>query len=223
MVKDLFTLANGVTGLIALYFISIDAITESAICLLFCYAFDLADGFLARYTHPTEFGGTLDSLSDAVSFGMVNSFFVFSIFFKNTDFAHLGLGISATILITALLRLARFNISKTQYYAGLPTTLTAVFFPLWFLSKISPPLIISSIIILLISLLMISEIPYPKKLGKFELSIVFGGLFLSLISFLFGHMGFCSVLIAPRILFLLITLIIIEGPVLALFKKRPGF
>jgi len=87
---------------------------------------DLLDGRIARLTGTTsEFGGELDSLADAISFGVAPAVLVYAWAFDNEVFGRLG-WLAAFLFVTcAVLRLARFNVQRnvvdSRYFVGLPS------------------------------------------------------------------------------------------------------
>ncbi len=99
--------------------------------VLFAALFDMFDGITARLVQSaSELGVQLDSLSDAVSFGVVPSFMLYKIYFY--QHGDLGLLISALPLICGVLRLARFNIQTNayqdkQYFTGMAIPSSAFF------------------------------------------------------------------------------------------------
>lgn len=137
------------------------------------FFFDSFDGFLARKKNSVaEFGRTLDSLSDIISFGIVPAFiFIIS---SNDNIIRLLIGFAYVIF--GLLRLSRFNALNSNEYVGLPITLGAIFVVLLFLAKI--PDYINSIIMILTSILFISnfKLKRPSKNGNYL--IVFSSLFI---------------------------------------------
>ena len=114
----------------------------AAIAILFAIPFDLFDGRIARMTNTTtEFGKELDSLADAITFGVAPSLlaliwgFHFLPDSPNTELLqHLhqaGAFICFLFLIGGVSRLARFNISQDaqprnpgrpgrKYFVGMP-------------------------------------------------------------------------------------------------------
>ncbi len=86
--------------------------------------FDLMDGAVARIIKATsEFGVELDSLCDAVSFGLAPSFMVYSVFFHDVE--TFGLILAALPAMAGVMRLARFNIQVVgfedkRYFTGMP-------------------------------------------------------------------------------------------------------
>lgn len=147
--------------------------------------FDFSDGLLARLLKAySDLGKQLDSLADMVSFGVAPAllfFKAFGIFFemKYGVFSYDKLLVlekivllsPALLVITAALRLGKFNIDDRQesYFIGLPTPATGIFAASYLLillenlnnilgTYLSHPLFLL-FLILLFSSLMTSEIP----------------------------------------------------------------
>jgi len=124
IVPNLFTLANLFCG-----FASIIACTEgdfrkAAVLVLTAGIFDMLDGVVARLTRSTsEFGVELDSLCDAVSFGVAPSAMLYFAFFQ--EWQNWGLLLASLPALAGVLRLARFNVQVTSmedklYFRGMP-------------------------------------------------------------------------------------------------------
>ncbi len=124
IVPNSLTLANLLSGFIALIYASKEIYAFAALFVLIAAIFDMLDGITARLIKSaSEFGVQLDSLSDAVSFGLVPSFLLYKIYFY--QFQDIGLLLSALPLICGVLRLARFNIQTSafedkKFYTGMP-------------------------------------------------------------------------------------------------------
>jgi len=109
LVPNAITLAN-----IALGFMSVVAAAQgrfSRACALVFFAAmcDMADGKLARLLEATSrFGTELDSLSDAVSFGLAPAFLVY--FAALERLGGLGQAVAILYVLCGALRLARFNV-----------------------------------------------------------------------------------------------------------------
>jgi len=106
--------------------------------ILIAAVFDFLDGMFARMLRAiTAFGRQLDSLADAISFGVAPAMIIFRLMadsLKNRveidGFAgYVFLYIPFFLVIFAVLRLAKFNIDDTQTksFRGLPTPATAMF------------------------------------------------------------------------------------------------
>jgi len=100
-----------------------DSVTAGWLIVL-AAVFDMLDGRIARFTATgSAFGEELDSLVDAVSFGMAPALIVYFTFLKNGG--EWSWVISFLYLTGAIFRLARFNIeqagtAKTAFH-GLPS------------------------------------------------------------------------------------------------------
>jgi CDP-diacylglycerol--serine O-phosphatidyltransferase len=92
-------------------------------------AFDGLDGPIARLAKQTsEFGAQLDSLADAISFGVAPAFLMLK--FSPVLHPRLAWGIAVLYMLCAVLRLARFNVSKNDdqwkgSFCGLPSPAAA--------------------------------------------------------------------------------------------------
>ena len=101
--------------------------------ILLAMVFDALDGRLARFArHTTDFGGQLDSLADAVSFGAAPAFLALQVFKAEGPMTALPLSrmiwaVGAIYFSCALIRLARFNVSNEHgeqahmSFLGLPS------------------------------------------------------------------------------------------------------
>jgi CDP-diacylglycerol---serine O-phosphatidyltransferase len=114
----------------------------AAIAIIIAIPFDALDGRIARMTHTTtEFGRELDSLADAITFGVAPSLLALIWgfhFLPNTMNSHLhqhlmqvGAFVCFLFLVGGISRLARFNISHDaqprnpgrpgrKYFVGMP-------------------------------------------------------------------------------------------------------
>ena len=124
IVPNLFTLVNLFMGFTAIVYISHGEIVKASIFILIAGIFDMLDGVVARFLNATsEFGMELDSLCDAVSFGIVPGFMLYKVYFY--QFNELGVLFAAFPVLAGISRLARFNAQLTsfddkQYFIGLP-------------------------------------------------------------------------------------------------------
>ena len=134
---SLATLGNALCGFASIYIAGLVASRDwvgawfsdpnnrfiwAAYLIFLAMVFDGLDGRLARFTrHTTDFGGQLDSLADAISFGAAPAFLAIQLFKTQTSTAEWDLPVFITRLIwaigalyvsCALIRLARFNVSN---------------------------------------------------------------------------------------------------------------
>ncbi len=198
ILPTLLTLGNGVCGFAAIAYASKIGSGSSredlrlyfglsACLILAAMVFDALDGYAARLSKTaSDFGGQLDSLCDAVSFGAAPAFLLLRLEQEwGTTLTGKGIAVIAALyLVCALLRLARFNVQNTpdpsshKRFRGLPSpaaagcvaslailrselamTYTEVLFPEPFVQtfvRVWAPLGT-----LVVALLMVSRIPYP--------------------------------------------------------------
>jgi CDP-diacylglycerol--serine O-phosphatidyltransferase len=144
----LMTLANGVCGLAAVHavipghesaaWVAGDPFLTAAAYLGLAMLADMLDGRIARFTRQTtDFGGQLDSLCDAVSFGAAPSVLVYMAVTADLReslpepfakmFGQFAWVMGAAYFCCAALRLARFNVENVHdesahfWFKGLPS------------------------------------------------------------------------------------------------------
>lgn len=108
LVPNMLTLMSLCSGLTAMRFGLLDRWHEAVIGIVFAMIFDILDGRVARLLNTTsKFGAELDSLSDAISFGVAPGFIMYEWALKDER----GLGWIAVLAfaVCSALRLARFN------------------------------------------------------------------------------------------------------------------
>lgn len=136
VIPTLLTLGNGICGFAAICFAGkwsgFEPITSMfvASCLIYlAMVFDALDGSTARRLNQTsEFGGQLDSLCDAISFGAAPAFLMLQ-FAAGLHIRVLWL-IGALYVCCTVLRLARYNVesddkAKDRSFNGLPSPAAA--------------------------------------------------------------------------------------------------
>jgi len=168
---SLFTLANLFFGFLAIILTFHGRYRMAAFWIIMAAVLDGMDGVVARATRSSsDFGIELDSLADAVSFGLATSVLLYFWGFKTAGPA--GLLSSFLFLTAALLRLARYNVgTKVQldrrHYQGLTVPSAAVFIsavvnfhpsPLDGLKEALP----TGGLAILVAFFMISAIPYKN-------------------------------------------------------------
>jgi CDP-diacylglycerol---serine O-phosphatidyltransferase len=154
---DIFTLANIIFGLTAIFFAINGNYNYMAIALFSAVISDYLDGKLARkLKQQNAFGKELDSLADTISFGVTPAIFGFSLI--QTPLAILAFTI---FLFSGVLRLARYNIMNIHDgYTGMPITLNGIIIPLIYISKV--PFDYYPYIYILLGLLMVSSLRIKK-------------------------------------------------------------
>jgi CDP-diacylglycerol--serine O-phosphatidyltransferase len=123
LVPNLFTLMNLFMGFSAIVHISMGEINKAAGFILIAAIFDLLDGLVARLLKAaSEFGVELDSLCDAVSFGVAPAFMLYIVYFH--QFNEIGILLASFPALAGVSRLARFNVQLTsledkKFFTGL--------------------------------------------------------------------------------------------------------
>ncbi len=139
----LFTLGNAACGFAAIVKVAsfvhsggdVQFLVQAAYLILLAMLFDAVDGKIARMTNATsDFGGQLDSLADAISFGVAPAALVTMWNSKllagsgpETFWAQVTWFFCLAYAMAALLRLARYNVENEHgddshmHFVGLPT------------------------------------------------------------------------------------------------------
>lgn len=134
ILPNLFTLSSIVAGVYSIHLSttaqSVSEITMAAWLVAVSMVCDAFDGRVARMTRTeSELGIQLDSLADAISFGVAPAFLLYH--WGLTAWGTLGVFVASIYVACAVLRLARFNVLANQnketkrYFLGLPTPLAA--------------------------------------------------------------------------------------------------
>jgi CDP-diacylglycerol---serine O-phosphatidyltransferase len=175
VVPSFFTLMNLFCGFLSILMVAEGNLQVGAWLIVLAGLFDALDGFMARLANATsEFGIELDSISDVVSFGVAPGFLLYSFAFK--ELAIVGILLSALPPLCGAIRLARYNVeSKVEelsFFRGLPIPVQAVMisaFYLTFMNRMEwfdglEQGVISVLIpiVILLSFLMVSTIPFDK-------------------------------------------------------------
>ena len=176
--KSIYVLPNAFTAaaLFAAFYGIIAAMNgdflSGAIAVFFSMLFDGMDGRVARLTHTqSEFGVQMDSLADAVSFGVAPALIVYE--YTLNSLGKLGWAIAFIYCLCAILRLARFNcnvgVVSKNYFQGLPSPAAAALvcgfvwlgveghLPQWLVSYTSE---IAAVVTLYAGLTMVSNAPF---------------------------------------------------------------
>jgi len=173
LIPNLLTTGSVLCGFVSIIYSFDGYLTIAANLILVSFVLDGLDGRVARITKTTsDFGAQYDSLADVVSFGVAPSVFLYQWFLKDVNFLinswlELGVIIASLYLVSVLLRLARFNTSKSKdFFIGLPCPLGAVLVTLSYImiNKVGLEITlhkeISVFLTLLVSFLMISKFSY---------------------------------------------------------------
>ena len=219
-IPNMLTVGNLLSGALAIVFTLHTGRPEVAMWLIVLAAiFDFFDGMVARLLGVSSpIGKDLDSLADVVSFGLAPAVLVFHALDGLEAGNYLAYGVFI-IPAFAALRLAKFNndTRQTTSFRGLPVPSNALFWlgataaipSLGELVGTSATGIIYLVLSLLLSLLMVGELPmFSFKLSKAPLSEKWPQLALIIIAVVsvigLGWMG-CSVTIIAYLLLSLVA------------------
>ena len=214
-IPNMLTVGNLLSGALSIVFTLHSGRPEVAMWLIVLAAiFDFFDGMVARLLGVSSpIGKDLDSLADVVSFGLAPAVLVFHALDGLEAGNYLAYGVFI-IPAFAALRLAKFNndTRQTTSFRGLPVPSNALFWlgataaipSLGELVGTSATGIIYLVLSLLLSLLMVGELPmFSFKLSKAPLSEKWPQLALIIIAVVsvigLGWMG-CSVTIIAYLL-----------------------
>lgn len=146
---DIFSILNALSGFFGISFMLHGFNNLIFNFLYFSTLMDGMDGFIANRVGKSKLGKDLDSLADIISFGVFPSLIL-----VNFGFSWIG----ALYLVTALLRLARFNVLSKENFVGLPTLASALTLSCWI--KLELPYL--EMIAVILSILMISDFEYMR-------------------------------------------------------------
>jgi CDP-diacylglycerol--serine O-phosphatidyltransferase len=188
---SIFTMLNLFLGFQALLYI-IGSKKNYKTAIYYITASVIMDGFdgtIARLTKTeSNFGVQLDSLADAITFGLVTSILAFQWGFQS-GYTRIGSIISFVFLSAGLIRLARYNVFKeaqafpANVFIGvpIPTASLSICSIVLIFGEAHPQtktgILLFSFFVILISLLMISNIKY-KTIKKIVLKNSLRTLFL---------------------------------------------
>lgn len=184
---SLFSLLSLFAGFLAVFQIFKGDFSRAIFLIMASAVLDGLDGTVARLTKTeSNFGVQLDSLVDAIAFGVSTSFLIYKWGFT-PEFHQLGIVIAFVFLSAGIIRLARFNVIKeadvvpSDIFIGLPIPLGAISIAsvvLYLGKPLTSPIhvVLFSFFVILISYLMISNVKYKtlKKVNsKMGLKLLF--------------------------------------------------
>ncbi len=169
---DLVSLGNASFGFLSIIMVFEGHLEIAAQFMLVAVIFDSLDGWVARKTKKVDrfgFGENIDSLSDVISFGVAPGMLLYSAC-ASFSIPYINIVVALLILLCGILRLARFNVLadssevKDENFVGLPIPSTALILGSFYISGIFRA-DLAIVIMVVVSLLMISTINYPKFKG----------------------------------------------------------
>ena len=176
-ISDGISLLNMSFGFLSILSSINNDLNTASVLMLIAIIFDSIDGWIARKTNRNDelgFGKNIDSLSDIISFGVAPAILLYnsnSLFYTNSTILTI---VCLLIVICGVLRLARYNVLADKLdsnaFIGLPIPTIASVISTYYLSglfNLNYALIISVIT----SILMVSNVKYPKIENKAVISI----------------------------------------------------
>ncbi|MDO5823855.1 archaetidylserine synthase [Methanobrevibacter sp.] len=168
-ISDIISLLNMASGFLSIICSINQNFDIAAILMIIAIIFDSTDGWVARKINRQDelgFGKNIDSLSDIVSFGVAPAIFIYTCI--NTTpgiFQLIVILVSLLIVICGILRLTRYNVIAgkidTQDFIGFPIPGMSLIIGSFYLSGLFNPYI-ALLLSAIVSLIMISNIRYPK-------------------------------------------------------------
>jgi len=201
-IPNAITSLNLVSGCIGIMLVFRGSVELGSIFVIVAAVFDFMDGMAARLLHVhSEIGKELDSLADLVSFGVLPGALVY-VMLEQSSFPSWVVWFALIIPVLSAIRLAKFNLDtrQTESFLGLPVPANAIF---WvgvtyinsrlltsgvneFLQSIFNQPLIIIILTVVLSLLLVSELPLFSlkfknlKWGNNQTRLIFIGLALIL-------------------------------------------
>lgn len=191
VVPSAFTLGNLFFGFWAIVSAYRGNFTWAAWFIVFAGVLDMLDGRVARLSNTgSRFGAELDSLVDVISFGVAPALLMYFLEFQGTG--KFGWILCYLYVVAAALRLARYNVLASSsppggWFTGIPSPAAgmtlAVYYPFsqtpWYRASLAyldlqhEGLVV---LMLLLSVLMVSSVKYPRwpRIGLRSLSGIVG-------------------------------------------------
>jgi CDP-diacylglycerol--serine O-phosphatidyltransferase len=192
IVPNALTIANLFFGIWAIVSAANGEFNRAAWLIVFAGISDTLDGRIARATRTgSRFGEELDSLVDAISFGVAPALIVYHLFLTDGQYGWVA---SFFYVSACVIRLARFNVEQAGHakvaYHGLPSPSAgmtlATFYPFsqtqffrTYLSDLNWPTMMITLMVVL-GFLMMSHVLYPvvPRVGLRTLRGILHGVFL---------------------------------------------
>lgn len=184
---DIITLINALLGFASVIMVVQGRLDEALVLILLAVIADGADGAFARYTGTGVLGANLDSLADVIAFGVAPATAAFVVLGSLAAWVFSGF-----FLVCGILRLARFNVAgKKDGFEGIPITSGGFIVALFLLMRdyVQHFEYVFPLLLVLLSLLMVSTIGYPKIKNPSVLALPGILLAIDIASFYMGYAG----------------------------------
>ncbi|MBA2429231.1 MAG: CDP-diacylglycerol--serine O-phosphatidyltransferase [Solirubrobacterales bacterium] len=126
---------------------------------------DAVDGIAARHGDRDDqgFGADLDSLADMLTFGAAPAMMLYLSLLHEIHIA--GIAVCLGFVLCGAWRLARFPlVASPRRYVGLPIPLAGVTAAI--VAAVAPPADLALVVATFLTMLMISEVPFPTLFPK---------------------------------------------------------
>jgi archaetidylserine synthase len=219
-IADLVSIANASSGFLSIVMITMGNYVLAAKFILLAVIFDAMDGWVARKLKredECDFGKNIDSLSDIISFGVAPGMLLYSTS-ASSGIPYFSIVIALLIVICGILRLSRFNVitdSSDDKFIGLPIPTTALILGSFYLSGFFNS-DIALIIMIVVSLLMISTVKYPKFRG---IKTLIAGSILIIAALLPQDILSIVAYFPTKLLFIVMLLYLLAVPVIDLYTR----
>lgn len=165
LVPNAFTLTNIAFGFLSMLASAEGRFERACVFISLAVVCDMLDGKLARLLNATsKFGMELDSLSDAISFGVAPALLAYFAALRGLHPA--GALVAVFFVLCGVLRLARFNVDTKEIskvtFLGCPIPAGAVYLVSFVLVRHSMPLWLIAALTAAIGACMISTLKVPK-------------------------------------------------------------
>ncbi len=170
---DAISLLNASFGFLAILFIIFDEQRLAVSFIFLALLADGLDGIIARRFGGGKMGESLEAMADMVSLSLAPLFFVFvyaiELKIENILISLPAILVGLLFVSCSAIRLASFHVLKDKhYFVGLPASVSTVL--LIGLSYFDLPLFSYLVILLILSMIMISSIKFPKPTITMNLS-----------------------------------------------------
>jgi CDP-diacylglycerol--serine O-phosphatidyltransferase len=214
---DVITLTNAGFGFLALLLVFTGELHLAAVFIFLGLLADGLDGYVARYLGAGRIGEYFESLADMLSLSVAPLLLLYATFkdaFSGAPWQPpLFGGILVFSLLCSLIRLSSFSILKdSKFFLGLPTSVSALF--LVSLSMLKPDVLIVMPVVLVLAVVMISPVRFPKP--RLPMNLITTVLIILVIALgsLYNNLTVYVLLVA-------LLFYIIAGPIYIAVQKRP--
>jgi len=217
-VADVVSLTNSILGFLSIVMIFLGETYLAFSFILLAILADGLDGVVARKTKHSDLGEYMEAMADMISLGIAPSVFVYNNYLKNimiseSIYWHSLLVIVLIVFLSfSIIRLATFHIKREEtFFIGLPASASTIIIIILTYFNIEFTYIFA--VIFLMSLVMISNVRFPKPTIKINVIATIFIIFTIIIGKNFEG-------IVTKFLLLLIILYTLAGPIYLLKRRK---